>query len=196
MELSQAAGYFNSVPIDGWDGNAWVTNVAYGDFLTYDRFLGPRTFGHLQRMLHVEGDGAGVKPYEVVRTPTGEMYIVSSFNHDFRGSTAYATSFLLQEAQYMAGLIEYTTTPATSGLGGTKSETIIQTYHCHMERYTSEASSEFDVVRYGTFIFTLPLAALAQLSVDKELRVDGIDYEIKDVHQVLNSADALGMERA
>jgi hypothetical protein len=196
MELSQAAGYFNTVPLDGWNGSAWVSDIAYGDLMTYDRFLGPRTFGHLQRMFHIQGDGAAVHPYEVVRTPTGQIYIVSSFNHDLRGSSAYATSFLLQEALYTVKLIEFTTTPAPSGVGGILTENVVGTYFANMERYTSQGSDEFDLVRYGTFIFTLPLAALADLSVDKELRVDGVDYELKEVHRVLNAAEARGLERA
>ena len=196
MELSQAAGYFNTVPLDGWDGSAWVNNIASGDFLTYDRFLGPRTFGHLQRMFYLSGDGAAVKPYEVVRTPEGQIYIVASFNHDYKHDHAYATSFLLQEALYTAEVIEFVTTPAPSGIGGTKTENVVATYHCHMERYTSEASSEFDIVRYGTFIFTLPLSALGDLTVDRELRVDNTDFELKEVHRMLNAAEARGMERA
>ena len=196
MELSQAAGYFNSVPLDGWDGSAWVSDIASGDFLTYDRFLGPRTFGHLQRMFHLKGDGSEVHPYEVVRTPAGDIYIVASFNHDFRGTEAYATSFLLQQAQYTAEIIKFITTPAPSGIGGTVVENVVATHYCHMERYTSQGSDEFDLVRYGTFIFTLPLSALTDLSVDKELRVSGIDYELKEVHRVLNAAEARGLERA
>lgn len=196
MELSQAAGYFNTVPLDGWNGTAWVSAVAYGDFMTYDRFLGPRTFGHLQRMYHVQGDGAELMPYEVVRTPTGEIYIVASYNHDFRGEAAYATSFLLQEAHYTAELIEFTIVPAPSGIGGTKTENVVATYYAHMERYTSQGSDEFDIVRYGTFIFTLPMAALAELTVDMEIRIDGIKYELKEVHRVLNVAEARGLERA
>jgi hypothetical protein len=195
MELSQAAGYFNTVPLDGWNGSSWVNDVAVGDFLTYDRFLGPRTFGHLQRMYHVEGDGTDLHPYEVVRSPGGQIYIVASYNHDFRGSTAYATSFLLQQALYIGDVITYTTTPAPSGIGGTKTPVIAGTFFCHMERFTSENSSELDTVRYGTFIFTLPRAALAVLSVDAEMRIDGIDYELKEVHRVLNAAEARGLER-
>ena len=196
MELSQAAGYFNTVPLDGWDGSAWVQDVAYGDFLTYDRFLGPRTFGHLQRMYHMPGDGSELHPYEVVRTPTGEIYIVASYNYDFRGESPYATSFLLQQALYTAQVIEFSVTPAPSGIGGVRQDNVVATHFAHMERYTSQGSDEFDIVRYGTFIFTLPLAALADLSVDKELRVDGIDYELKEVHRTLNAAEARGLERA
>lgn len=195
MELSQAAGYFNSVPLDGWTGSAWVRNIAYGDFLTYDRFLGPRTFGHLQRMFLVEGDGAAVMPYEVVRSPGGQIYIVSSFNHDFKGDVAYATSFLLQEALYTAQIITYTTTVAPSGIGGTRVEQASSPYYCHMERFNSERSAEVDVVRYGTFVFTFPLSTLAVLNVDREIRLDGADYEIKEVHRVLNAAEVRGLER-
>lgn len=195
MELSQAAGYFNSVPLDGWDGSSWVSKVAYGDFLTYDRFLGPRTFGHLQRMFHIKGDGAEVHPYEVVRTPNGKIYIVSSYNYDFRGDEAYATSFLLQEAHYTSQIVTHTTTPAPSGIGGALIETLSDPYFCHMERYNSERSGEVDVVRYGTFVFTFPLSALSVLSVDKEIRLGGADYELKEVHRVLNVAEARGMER-
>lgn len=196
MEFSQAAGYFNSVPLEGWDGSEWVKDVVYGDFLTYDRFLGPRTFGHLQRMFLVGGDGADLMPYEVVRSPTGETYIVASYNHDFKGGEAYATSFLLQQAEHYGDVIEYVTTPATSGLAGSKTETVVAQYHCHLERYNSQASAEFDTLRYGTFIFTFPLSALALLNVDKEVKVSGINYELNEVYRSLNVAEARGIERA
>lgn len=195
MELRQAAGYFNSVPLDGWNGSAWVSNVAYGDFLTYDRFLGPRTFGHLQRMFLMGGDGASLMPYEVVRSPSGHIYIVASFNHDFKGTETYATSFLLQEALYTSQIVTYTTTTAPSGIGGTRVESLSDPYYCHMERYNSERSGEVDVVRYGTFVFTFPLSTLPFLTVDKEIRLDGVDYEVKEVHRTLNAAEARGLER-
>ena len=197
MELKQAAGYFNTVPLDGWNPvtASWVSNIAQGDFLTYDRFLGPRTFGHLQRMFLIEGDGAEVQPYEVVRTPDGKTYLVASYNHDFRDDEAYATNFLLQEAMYSVGVVHLSTVTAPSGLGASMTRSVLHTYHAHMERFTSEASSELDVVRYGTFIFQLPLSALANIDVDSELRLDNVDYEVKEVHRVLNTTEVRAMER-
>jgi hypothetical protein len=195
MELRQAAGYFNTVPIDGYTGAAWVSSIASGDFLTYDRFLGPRTFGHLQRMFHIEGDGAAVTPYEVVRTPDGKIYLVASYNHDFRGTEAYATSFLFQEAFYSVGIVDMQTIPAPSGLGGTLNPVVTHTYYGHMERYTSEASTEVDTVRYGTHVIQLPLSALAVVDTDSELLIDDIYFEVKEVTRVLNTTEVRAMER-
>jgi hypothetical protein len=195
MELSQAAGYFNTVPLAGWNGSAWVSNIAYGDFLTYDRFLGPRTFGHLQRMFHMSGDGSALQAYEVVRSPGGQIYLNASYNHDFRGGTEYATSFLLQECLYTVEVIDMVTTPAPSGLGGSVVPTVTGTFHGHKERFTSEASSEVDTVRYGTFVFQLPLSAEALVTVDSELKVEGVHHEVKEVHRVLNILEVRALER-
>lgn len=195
MDLIQAAGYFNTVPIDGYDGAAWDLEVARGDFLTYDRFLGPRTFGHLQRMFHIAGDGADVMPYEVVRAPDGKHYLVASYNHDFRGSEAYATSFLFQEAFYYVGIVDLQTTPAPSGIGGTLNRVVTHSYYGHMERFTSEASSEVDVVRYGTHVIQLPLSAMPYVNTDSELVIDGIYFEVKEVTRVLNTTEVRAIER-
>lgn len=195
MELIQAAGYFNTVPIDGYTGATWVSNVAEGDFLTYDRFLGPRTFGHLQRMFHIAGDGAAVMPYEVIRTPDSKVYLVASYNHDFRGTEAYATSFLFQEAFYSIGIVDMQTTTAPSGIGGTLNRVVTHTYHGHKERYTSEASTEANTVRYGTHIIQLPLSAYANVNVDSELLIDDIYFEVKEVSRVLNTTEVRALER-
>lgn len=197
MELSQASSYFSSVPLAGWDeaNQVWVPDIAYGDFLTYDRFLGPRTFGHLQRMFHVTGNGAELRAYEVVRSPEGQIYLVASFNHDFRDGSAYATSFLLQECLYTIELIDLVTTPAPSGVGGSMTPTVVGSYHGHVERYTSEASTEADTVRYETHIFQLPLSVRPFITVDSELRVDGKYHEIKEISRSLNILEVRGLER-
>jgi hypothetical protein len=195
MELSQASGYFNNVPLEGWDGTSWIPDVVLGDFLTYDRFLGPRTFGHLQRMFHVAGDGADILAYEIVRTPDGKIYIVGSHNHDLVHSDTYATSILFQEAGYMVEVIDLVTTPAPSGLGGSVTPTTLATYHCHYERYNSENSREFDTVKYGTFVFTLPKAALSVVTVDHELLINGVGFEVKEVHPSLDFTEVRALER-
>ena len=195
MELQQAAGYFNTVPIAGYTGSAWVSNVASGDFLTYDRFLGPRTFGHLQRMFHIAGNGSAVMPYEVVRTPDSKVYLVASYNHDVRGTEAYATSFLFQEAFYTVGIVDMQTTSAPSGIGGTLDRVVSHTYHGHMDRYTSEASTEVDTVRYGTHIIQLPLSAMPHVTADSELLIDGVYFEVKEVTRVLNTTEIRALER-
>ena len=197
MELSQASSYFSTVSLDGWNEatQSWISGIAAGDFLTYDRFLGPRTFGHLQRMFHMTSDGSSLMPYEVVRSPEGQIYLVASFNHDFHNDEAYATSFLLQQAQYTVGIVEMVTVDAPSGIGGTVTPTVIATVHGNRERYTSQASDEVDVVRYETFIFNLPLSALDLVNTDSELKVGDIYYEVKELGQTLNVLEVRALER-
>lgn len=195
MELSQAAGYFNKVPVDGWDGSAWVLGIERGNFLTYDRFVGPRVFGHKQRMLLVGGDGANVMPYEVIRTPDSTIYIVLSYNHDIKGSDAYSTTFLLQQAPYLGAVMENVTTPAPSGIGGTVTPTQIAQYHCDVERYTGTGSSEMDIVTYGIMTIVLPLAALSVIKPEHELLIDSRTYEIKEVNPMLHGTEVRALQR-
>ena len=195
MELGQAAAYFNTVALEGWNGSAWVADVAKGNFLTYDRFLGPRTFGHKQRMFLMGNDGSELMPYEAVRIPGGLIYLVMSYNHDIKGTTRYATSFLLQQADFIAEIIEYVTVDAPSGIPGSKTPTVIGTFFTDQERYNSEASREFDDVRYETTVFTLPKSAEPLLTVDHELKVNNIMFEVKEVYPFLSAMQARGLER-
>lgn len=195
MKLSQAASYFNTVPVDGWNGSAWVPSVVSGNFLTYDRFLGPRTFGHKQRMLLVGGDAAELMPYEVTRTPEGDIYLILSNNQDMKGEEVYATNFLLQRAPFMATIIRFDTTAAPSGLGGSKVDTALATYHCDMERFSSEAARDVDLARYPIFNIFLPLTALAVLDTDMELEVDSVRYEIREIENYLDAALVRALKR-
>lgn len=195
MKLGQATAHFNDVVFDGYDGSAWVSNVAAGNFLTYDRFLGPRTFGHKQRMVLIGGDGAAALAYEVLRTPDGKIYLVISYNHDIRDEGTYATSILLQEAPYTADVTEYQTTTAPSGLESDAVPTTIATFHCDLERYTSEASSEFDTVRYGIMTIMLPKSAISVVGTDHELLISGRYYEIKEVEPVLGATEVRALQR-
>jgi len=196
VKLEQAASYFNTVAVEGWDGSAWVPGVAEGNLLTYDRFLGPRTFGHKQRMFLMGGDGAALVPYEAVRVPGDIIYLVMSHNYDIKRSDIYATNFLLQQADFTAEIIEYQTTTAPSGLPGSKVEHTLGTFFVDVERYNSETSREFDDVRYETTIFTLPKSAESILTVDHELKVSGTLYEVREVYPFLSAMQARGLERA
>lgn len=196
MKLQQAAAYFNTVTLEGWDGAAWVEGVAEGNFLTYDRFLGPRTFGHKQRMFLMGNTGASLMPYELVRVGGDIVYLVMSKNHDYKNDVNYATSFLLQQADFDIEIIQYVLTPAPSGIGGSKVEDVVATYRGDVERYNSETSREFDDVRYETTIFTLPFSAKAFISADSELRVDSVLYEVKEIYPFLDALQVRALERA
>jgi len=195
MKLGQAAAYFNTVAVEGWDGSAWVPEVAEGNFLTYDRFLGPRTFGHKQRMFLMGNDGSALMPYEAVRIPGGLIYIVMSHNYDIKGTERYATSFLLQQADFTAEIIEFVTVDAPSGIPGSKTPTVVGTFFIDQERYNSEASREFNDVRYETTVFTLPKSAEAIVTVDHEIKVNEVMFEVKEVYPFLSAFQARGLER-
>jgi hypothetical protein len=146
-------------------------------------------------MLLVGGDGSSILPYQVIRTPNGVIYIVLSHNQDINGGGIYATNFLLQQAPYSADVIELQTTPAPSGIGGTVTPTTIATYHCDLERYTSEGSSEFDTVRYGIMTVVMQGDAFATINTEHELDIGGTMYEVKEVNHVLDGTELRVLKR-
>ena len=105
------------------------------------------------------------------------------------------TDYVIQKAPYDASIMELVTTPAPSGIGGTVTPTQIATTFCDMERYTSEASSELDVIRYGIFTFLFPLSLRDTVNTSHELLVDGIYYEIKEVSPLLEALEIRALKR-
>ena len=86
MDASEAAEWFATVPLEGWDGSAWVSNVALGDFHSYDRFITERTFGAKKRIfLQPETERLDTSLYSVVRTPEGPQWVVEDEKQDMEG---------------------------------------------------------------------------------------------------------------
>lgn len=195
MELGEAAAWFAGVPLDGWDGTQWVTNVAYGDFHVYDRFITERTFGAKKRMfLQPQSKRLDTDTYKVVRTPDSRVFIVQADNDDIATEGTYQSSLLLLEAAFTASIITYTTTTLASGQQSTAVPTVVGTSVCDIERYTSDRSDEFDVVTYSVFKITLP--GDVTVNTDQELQIDGSLYEVKEVAPELLATVVRALRRA
>lgn len=195
MELGEAADWFATVPLDGWDGTQWVTNVAYGDFHVYDRFITERTFGAKKRIfLQPDNKRLDTSTYKVVRNPAGQVYIVQADNVDISGVETYQSSILLLEAAFTANIVEYTTTTLASGQAGSATLNVVGTSVCDVERFTSDRSDEFDLVTYGIFKITLP--GDVTVGTDQELQIDGSLYEVKEVAPELLSTVVRALRRA
>lgn len=193
MKLSQANRYFNTVHIEGWDGATWQPLFLYGDLLAYDRFIGPRTFGHKQRVLLLGGDDMIPAGIDFIRLPTGVRYILLSYNQDVDGTGLLSTSYILQEAQYTAEILRYIETPAPSGIGGSITTSVIATVFCDLERYSSSASPQMESVRYAEYTIIVP-AALA-LTQDDDVRVDGQVYQVREINPMLHQKELRCVKR-
>lgn len=180
MDVSEAALWFNTVPVDGWNGTAWVAEVGFGDFLSYDRFVTDRTFGIKKRIFHAPDDTKiDALTYPVIRTPDDKIWIVISDSADIEGEVAYANSYLLLEATLQAEVIEHVSTELASGAEGPGSDVVLATYHCDLERYSASNSDLFVNVAYGGYEVTLPYGAVVDGT--KELKINNVLYEIKEV---------------
>lgn len=193
MKLSQAAAYFNAVYLEGWDGAAWVPAVAYGNFLSFDRFITERSFGQKKRMFRVGGAPPAQLAYEVVRTPDGRRYLVSSSNNDVGRDGVYGTTYLLQEARYAFQVIRDITTASASGLPGATVKTPVAAGFCDVERYSAENSREFDTVKYSSHNIFLPRST--DVTVDDQIVVGDMLYEITEVNYLLDMKEARGLKR-
>lgn len=193
MKLSQANSYFNSVPVDGWDGSAWVAAVAYGDFMAFDRFITERSFGQKKRMFEVGGSRTIPAQYEVVRTPDGRRYMVVADNKDIEASEVYGTTYLLQEAQHTFSIVRNVPTVSASGLPNGNTPTVVATGFCDLERYSAENSREFDTVKYSSHVIVLP--ASVALTPDDQIIVDDTSYAVTEVNSLLKVKEVRALKR-
>jgi hypothetical protein len=179
MYVSEASLWFNSVPLDGWDGTAWYSKVAYGDFHAFDRFITERTFGAKKRIFHTpEETKIDYASYPIVRTPDGKVWLITSDNADIEGTEAYAQSYLLLEASLQGQIIEHTTQLLSSGAQGPDTETVVATEYCDLERYSASNSDMFANVTYGGYEITFRSGAA--VTVENEILIDGVYYEVKE----------------
>lgn len=180
MDASEASTWFANTPVDGWDGTNWVSEIAWGDFHTYDRFISERTFGAKKRIFLAPQDKRiDVATYPVIRTGDGLQWIVVSENADIDGVSAYQQAYLVVRAAFTADIIAYTTTSLASGQQKDATENIIATTVCDIERFTVDRSDSFDSVTYGKYKIVLP----PNISVDtnNEILVNGDYFEIQEV---------------
>ena len=180
MDVSEAACWFATTPLEGWDGSSWVADVAKGDFHTYDRFITERTFGAKKRIFLAPLEYAlDFATYPVVRTPDGLVWIVVTDQADLEHSTVYQYSYLLLRADFTADIIAYTTTTLASGQESDATPTVVGTSVCDMERFTGDQSDVFETVNYSLMRIVFPNSMM--VDTDHELLIDGLNYEVQDV---------------
>lgn len=183
MRLAQAATRFNQVPLDGWNGTSWDVGVVRGTLEPFDRFISAQDFKLKDRVLLVGGADAIPAQYAAIRLPTGDVYLVSALNPDIDGNGVYNRAYLIRRAAFQAQVIKFVTVNKASGVPGSKSESVLGTYYCDIERTASIASAELPGAVYATFTVFLP--AEAQVTGDCLLSIAGVRYEVKEVEAAM-----------
>jgi len=195
MDVSEAADWFATTPLEGWNGTAWVADVALGDFQVYDRFITERTFGAKKRIfLQPEAHRLDTSLYRLVRTPEGTQWIVVADNMDISGVESYQNTLLLLEASYSADIIEFTTTTLASGQESNPVPSVVGTTVCDVDRFSIDRSDDFSTVVYGVVKVVVP--GDITLDTDHELLIDGAYYEVQEVSRELLTNAARALRRA
>ena len=196
-----AINYFSRTVVDGYNYSTgtWDAAIAQGDFLTFDRFITERSFGQKKRMFIVGERYLGtLDNYGTVRTPDGQIYLISAKNVDldgYDGSTVYNNSFLLQRADFLCDVIRIDSALNAAGMPTGRTETVVGSYHCDMERFSNKSASEIDDIVYSQFSIWLPKEAEPDVTVDSEIRVDGTLYDVKEVDLMLGLVEIKAMKR-
>lgn len=191
MHPAQAIRKFATVPLEGWNGAAWMPTGVKGDFLSYDRFITHRTFGAMKRLFTAP---IPLPPqWELVRTPDGTVFLASFENIDIEGVSPYGYHYLLHQVNFTAQVIGLVATPSASGMAGSTTEVVLATVRCDAERVTAERSLEFNTVKYTQVLFALPRSA--PVTEDTEIKMDGRYYRIKEVFLELGILRAVGAKR-
>ena len=180
MQASEAVLWFSDTPLSGWNGTAWVDEISWGDFLTYDRFITDRTFGVKKRLFLCHDDYEfDALTYRVVKTPDGKQWIVVANNVDLAGEVDYAHTYLLLEASYTASILETQTITTASGQVRRTGEEVVATYPCDFEQFGVDFSDVSKQAVYGVYNVTLPGGV--QLSEQNEIEIDGLIYAPQEI---------------
>lgn len=187
MDVSEGALWFSDSALAGWNGSAWVPDVAYGDFHVYDRFITEREFGATKRVfLAPEDSKLDASTYPVVKTVDGSIWIVESINPDYLGDSTYQHTYLLVISTGVAQVYSRSSTARASGAPGDLVATLQATTWAKVSHFGGEDSERFDDVRRGLFEITLPNGIA--VGPDSLVKVDGTSYEVEEVYEVLHSS--------
>ena len=184
MKLAQAAAWFNHTPLAGWDGSAWVPDIAWGSFQVYDRFISDREFGQKKRVFTC-GDGEAIdSAYLAVRSPDGNIYLVSSVNTDVQGTEVYNRTYMLMLAGFVADVYSVVTGTAPSGVARNATPVLDATLHCDLARYGASSSREVGDLRLTLHEVTLP--ASYPVTTSHYLVIDEVRYTVQEAFRELD----------
>lgn len=180
MNLGKAATWFSDTKVSGWNGSAWVPNVAAVTMLPHDRFISEREFGNKRRYVLCAVESTGLEAYPVIRfDDVSQTYMVGSRNFDIQVD-AYSKLFLLHQVQYTATLYQFSKTTTASGMAGTVTRQSLGNVFCDVERITSASSYEFQDTNFTSVVITLPRDSVAD--TDHELKVGSDYYDIREAY--------------
>lgn len=196
MDASEAILWFNDTPVSGWNGSAWVSNVAAGDLQVYDRFISDRVFGVKKRIfLTPETTKLDMATYPLIKFEDGTIWLAVSDSPDINGHSegAYQHSFLVLQTNVTIEVIETTTTVRASGAPGDPVRTSILTTWGDLERFGHDRADHQENITFNIFEVTLPGGTA--VTPDNLLLIDGDYYDIQEVYPELNTVVVRALRR-
>lgn len=194
MKLGQAASYFNDTSIETYDGSKWELTDLKVKIAAYQRFLGPRVFGHKQRVVLAGQSNQIPSNVELFRTCEPRVYLILSMNTDSERDNEYSYEYVVQQVDRVAEIIRLDEVSAPSGIGGSVNE-VVETadVHCDYERFSGENARNIDAVSYIAYSFLIPLSVT--IDTDRIIRVDGVDFDVREVNPLLNVHEVKASKR-
>lgn len=181
MNLGTAAAYFANTPISGWDGTAWVPNVALICILPSDRFISVHEFDTNCLYALTDVSTTALDTYTVIKVQaTGQVFLTGFKTHDVSGDE-YSKFYLLRRADSMGDLFSFTKTYAASGTAKGVTRQLVNTYHCDVEHVTSTPSRVFRASKFTDCLVFMP--ADCDLTTSHEIKVGSQFFEVNDVYE-------------
>jgi len=193
MTLATVSDRLSTTPVEGWNGSAWVSDVAFCDFQVFDRFISARDFGQKKRTMYCGPSFLLPTTYRVIRLLSSEVYIVTSTNMDIHKGLLTGATYFLTEASTQVDINSTVTTKSASGVITGSTTNTVSGVFADISRMGEISSHAMRSVKYSTHILTFPLGTV--INEDDEV-VDGADvYDINEVTRVLDSVEARGIQR-
>lgn len=187
MTIRHAASRFRRTSIDGWNGTAWVPNVAKGTLLTNARSLSDTESAAKVRGLLINPRFPLPVTYTVIRLGTSdEIYIVGRAVADI-AKTPYSETLLVRKVNYVATLDSFTFGTASSGFPTNPIKNSLGTYYCDRENVSAAGLKESPTVKVADDLVILPahtpVDSTMELAVFNSIGVRQGVYEVEVVYE-------------
>lgn len=181
MDLSTAASYFCDTSVSGWNGTAWIPDIASLSILPSDRFISVHEFDTNCQYALIDVNSTGLDDFPVIRVQaTGQIFLVGFRTNDVSGDR-YSKFYLLRRADAIGTLYAFTKTFAASGMAKDATRQAVGEYFCDVEHVTSTPSRVFKGSKFGDSLLFLPSDCILETS--SEIKVGEVYYAVSDVYE-------------
>lgn len=177
MGIKHAANRFLRTPIDGWDGEQWLSDITQGSLRTSNRPEANNDSSVKLRNLLTSPDRPIPPNISLIRFGAPDnVYMVGRSSSDVSGSV-YSTNVALRRAYYTCTIDTFISQKATSGMNTKPIRTAIGHYACDHEYVNASAAKDLPTIKFGDALVILPKRTFVDTTHEISIGTDFYEVE-------------------